>query len=145
MAVIGPYIIQYSSMMNAYFIKGAFNEERWQEFSPWRRIYLLATFTFIGLALMPIIDGYMKFEAIVLIVTLPFKCCSRYIRVQFEKNYDRLFLLTFFEIEAFEKQKKHTQLLFEDAMMLALNIWIFSGWLHVPMLEEKMSLFPIIA
>ena len=29
MAIIGPYIIQYSSMMNAYFIKGVFHKAQW--------------------------------------------------------------------------------------------------------------------
>jgi len=148
MAIVGPYIIQYSSMMNAYFIKGVFNENRWNEFSVGRKLYLIITFTFFGLLLMPIIDCYMKFEAIILFVTLPFSCkgFARKVRVQFEKNYNNFFLLTFFEIESFEKQKKHTQLLFEDAIMLSLNIAIFSGLLHVPILETEsnMSWWPII-
>lgn len=65
MAIIGPYIIQYSSMMNSYFIKGVFNEAMWNEFTFIRKVYLWGTFTFLGLVLMPIIDCYMKFEAVI--------------------------------------------------------------------------------
>ena len=50
---------------------------------------------------------------------------------------NKTFLLTFYEIDSFEKQKKHTQLLFEDSLMLVLNILIFSGYFDVPILNEK--------
>ena len=50
--------------------------------------------------------------------------------------YNRIFMLTFYEVESFEKQKKHTQLLFEDFIMLFLNILIGSGILQVPLLYK---------
>ena len=56
-----------------------------------------------------------------------------------EKLYNQLFLLTFFEIESFEKQKKHTQLLFEDFFMLLLNIAIWTEIIYIPFIEHKMT------
>jgi hypothetical protein len=46
-------------------------------------------------------------------------------------------MLTFYEVESFEKQKKHTQLIFEDIIMLTLNALIFSKVLDVPIISEK--------
>ena len=46
-------------------------------------------------------------------------------------------MLTFYEVESFEKQKKHTQLIFEDTIMLTLNFLIFMQILDVPIITEE--------
>lgn len=89
----------------------------------------------------------MKIESIIQITTVPFYCLdiTKWLRKQGELMYNRLFMLNFFEIDSFEKQKKHTQLLFEDFLMLTLNVFIFFKWINVPILDDKLSTGPIVA
>ena len=62
---------------------------------------------------MPAIDIIQKFEAIIGILLLPFKCLgtneynvSRRFHAWIEKKYEDIFNLNAFEIDTFEKQKK---------------------------------------
>ena len=49
MAIFGPYIIQFSSMINALFVKGLYNDERWNKFNCCRRLQLYLSLTIFGL------------------------------------------------------------------------------------------------
>ena len=65
MATFGPYIIQYSSMMNSIHLKGLFKKERYESFSCLKRFYLRCSFTALGLLIMPLIDITLKIETII--------------------------------------------------------------------------------
>ena len=59
-AIFGPYIIQYSTMMNVLHVKGYFKEDTFKEHKCLKKLYLRGTFTFFGLLIMPIIDLSLK-------------------------------------------------------------------------------------
>lgn len=142
MAIFSPYIIQFSSMINAFFVKGIFEDERWSKFNCGRKLYLFLNLSFLGLFILPFLDFFIKVRATILLLLLPlhftkFNGAYRSLRKSLESFYNQTFLLTFYEVESFEKQKKHTQLLFEDLLMLVLNFFIFAEILVVPILSEK--------
>lgn len=72
LAISGPYIIQYSSTMNAYFVKQVYTEEKWREFGYFRTFYLTMMMSIFGLFWVVLTDVYMKIEAIIQLITLPF-------------------------------------------------------------------------
>ena len=60
MAIFGPYIIQFSSMINAYFVKGLYTDERWKNFRFCRRVQLILSLSILGLIQLPFLDIYIK-------------------------------------------------------------------------------------
>lgn len=98
---------------------------------------------FFGLAILPFMDLYIKVKSLflTLFIFLFFikKTKQRYVdfRKWTESIYNKIFKLTFYEVESFEKQKKHTQLLFEDSLMLLLNAFIYYEVLDIPILKES--------
>lgn len=76
-AIVGPYIIQYSSMLNAIHYKGYFKTAKSKNLGCLRRIYLYTAFTFIGLLIMPLIDLMLKLEAIVKVLSIACICQKR--------------------------------------------------------------------
>lgn len=111
LAIFGPYIIQYSSMMNAIHNKGLFRQERFDKFHICKRIYLSLAFTWLGLLILPTIDILLKLQCIVDTIFLPFYCCklkgdknlNRVVREKTEKMFELVFNLNAFELETFEK------------------------------------------
>lgn len=108
MAIVGPYIIQFSSMINAFFVKGIFEDDRWSRFTWIRKFYLFSSLTVIGLAILPILDIYIKVRATVLLLLLPLHwlgCKDFYVKVRksSESLVNNLLMLTFYEVESFEK------------------------------------------
>ena len=74
MAIMGPYIIQYSSLMNAIHNKGFFKEVKFNTFGRLKKLSLILAFTALGLIIMPILDIMLKLEAVLLVLTLPLQC-----------------------------------------------------------------------
>ena len=74
LAILGPYIIQYSSLMNAIHHKGYFKKEKFKKFGCLKRAYLYLAFTFIGLLIMPTIDFFLKVESIIKIFSFACYC-----------------------------------------------------------------------
>ena len=72
MAIMGPYVIQYSSLMNAIHNKGFFKEVKFNTFGLLKKSSLILAFTALGLIIMPLLDILLKIEAILLVLTLPF-------------------------------------------------------------------------
>ena len=128
MAIFGPYIIQYSSLMNSIHNKGFFKANKFNKFSFVGQIYLNISFTALGLLIMPIIDILLKIQAVVKVLSIPLccKCCSkkksvaRQVQEESEYYLECMFSFNSFEFENFEKQKKYTQVLFEDTLMFSL-------------------------
>lgn len=86
------------------------------------------TFTFFGLALMPIIDISLKIQVTILLflALIPCKVTKKNISLhewgkeKLEILYEDLFDLNSNELENFEKQKKYIQVIFEDFIMVLL-------------------------
>ena len=100
-------------MINAFFVKGLFENERWFKFTFVRRTFLWLSLSVIGLMILPILDIYIKIRATILLVLLPlhwtgFKKSYISVRKFSESLVNKAFMLTFYEVESFEKQKKHT-------------------------------------
>lgn len=74
MCILGPYIIQFSAVMNIYYMKGYFKRERWKKYRCRTKIRMFLVFTILGLVLMPIIDLVIKIVGLIILITLPCKC-----------------------------------------------------------------------
>ena len=110
----------------------------------WKKTYLIFAFTWLGLFIMPIIDIIQKFEAIIGLLLLPIKFLSsnennlsKRFQKWIEKKYEEMFNLNAFELDTFEKQKKQTQLIFEDLVMIFLDFLIFTHILTVSAIQKK--------
>ena len=109
MAIFSPYIIQFSSMINAFFVKGLFEDDRWKRFYILRRCYLILSLSFLGLAILPMLDLYIKVQSVILVLIIPLyfckSCKDRFVAIRryLESLYNKTFLLTFYEVESFEK------------------------------------------
>ena len=53
-----------------------------------------------------------------------------------EKIFESTFNLNRFELEAFEKQRVQTTLIFQNSMMLMLDFFVFMGVLRMPNIDE---------
>ena len=147
LATCGPYIIQYSSMMNAFHNKGCYKEPNLKDAGFFRKLYLYLATTFIGLLIMIIVDILQKIESIIRILLIPISC-----KVKSQRNksvrrlvqewihqefFEKIFKLNSFELDTFEKQKKFTQVLFEDMVMLVLYGMIQFKYLNVKELSNR--------
>jgi len=74
MSISGPYIIQYSSLMNSLFLKGYFTKENWQELNLIMKIRSVLMMTFVGLIIVFSLDVFLKIQALVIFIFLPFNC-----------------------------------------------------------------------
>lgn len=93
---------------------------------------------------MPLIDILLKIESLFNVLAIPL-CCrygnknrtiSKRIHILFEDFFEYFFNLNAFELENFEKQKKYTQVLFEDMLMFALQVLIYAKVVRVPLLSQ---------
>lgn len=110
MATFGPYIIQYSSMMNSFYNKGFFTSERFKRFTCCKKFQLYVVLTVLGLWTMPLIDLLIKIEALINLITVFFFTCDsngktigRRLHELMERGFEKAFNLNAFELEAFEK------------------------------------------
>ena len=77
---------------------------------------------------MPIIDILQKIEVVIKVLTIPLQCkgnskdktIAEQIQIYCQDFFEMTFGLNSFELENFEKQKKYTQVLFEDAIIFGL-------------------------
>lgn len=124
--------------MSIFYKKDYFATHKWKTYGCLRKIQLTLVYSAWGLLLMPLIDLMLKVEAFGILLSLPLICCqgSRRFRVFMESVYYRLFGLNIQEVEQFEKQKKISQLIFEDLPMLFLNIFIFSETIYAPAIHK---------
>ena len=70
MSTFGPYIIQYSTVMNQLYHKGLYQKEIYNKHGFCKKMYLRVIFTCAGLILMPLIDLLIKVEAILNVLLL---------------------------------------------------------------------------
>ena len=75
LAIFGPYLIQYSTMMNALHNKDLFKSEKFSKLSCQKRICLRLTFTALGVVIMPLFEVFKKIEAVIRLLSLA--CCCR--------------------------------------------------------------------
>lgn len=83
---------------------------------------------------MPVIDILLKLESFINFILMPFSSCKgenehpigRRFHTWYEDMFDTVFNLNALELDNFEKQKKQTQLIFEDLIMLFLDGLIFT-------------------
>lgn len=100
------------------------------------------SFTVLGLLIMPFVDIMLKLDALVHFLVSPLFCKvnKRTIRQRIinweEKLFEKMFNLNSFELDNFEKQKKYTQVLFEDTLMFMLQVGIGTGFLRVPRIND---------
>jgi hypothetical protein len=101
-------------------------------------------FTFFGLFLMPIIDLALKIQITILLFLCLFPCkkCGKekkslneWGHEKLERLYESFFDLNPNELENFEKQKKYIQVVFEDFLMVLLQLIIHLKWLNVPKMQ----------
>ena len=113
MCICGPFIIQYSSMMNSFFLKGYYTEKNWKKLSCCRKMQAFFMLTFVGLIfIIPMLDITLKFEALATFLSL--WCCFKkskksknQLRIEVssyvEKQVRTLFGMNFYEITSFEQ------------------------------------------
>lgn len=142
-AILGPYIIQYSTMMNAIHVKGYFKENKFMHFRRPKKCYLRLAFTFFGLFLMPIIDLALKIQVAILLVLALLPCIkinkvplNEWGQEKLEILFENLFDLNSNELDNFEKQKKYIQVIFEDFLMVLLQLFIHLEILNVPKIKS---------
>ena len=103
---------------------------------------MILTFTMFGPFIMLILDVVQKIEALGVFLTVWFtgKNRNRIVPKMFERIYLKVFGINMHEIECFETQKKYSQLVFEDFLMISLNLFMFLSILNVPQLTKEMDL-----
>jgi len=115
MAIFGPYVIQYASMINAIHSKGLFKITQLKKLSLCKKFYLIFSFTAVGLLIMPLIDALIKVQSIlkVFFVLIGFdldyfrhkgdKTYRRIIQEYMELAFEYFFNLNAFELETFDQ------------------------------------------
>ena len=110
LSTAGPYVIMYSSMMNAYFNKDSFKNEKFDSFYFIKRVYLTLCFTAFGLLFMLMIDILQKIEIVIKLFTTCCKCKHKgdksyrwIINSWIQEVFDKVFNLNSFELESFDK------------------------------------------
>ena len=143
MAIFGPSIIQYSSYMNLLYHKGIYQHDNYTKESSAKRLCLLLSLTWLGLVVIPLVDLLLKMENIISVLLIPFVCFKKngqsfnerisqgirqYIQDTLEMND--------FEIENFKQQSKFTQMIFEDLVMILLDVLVVTGVFNLPGVKD---------
>lgn len=143
MAILGPYIIQYSTLMYSFHRKNYFKEEVFNNFSCIRKFYLVLSLTAFGMVLMPILDIWLKIFSAIRVFCLLLICKTKskkkygwIAQDTIEKRFENMVNCNAYELDSYERQKKYTQVIFEDLLMLILQLLIYTSVLDVPHLHD---------
>ena len=107
MSITVPYIIQYSSMMNTFYLKDYFSQANWKNYSCLKKLFHFIIMSFLGLVVyLPMLEILIKVQALTLLLTCLccFKCCSSkksvdiWVFDSFEKLMETCFMMNTFEI-----------------------------------------------
>lgn len=146
LATFGPFIIQFSTYMSMLYHKEWYTDGKFKNAGKCKQIFLIITLTCFGAIVMFIIDMLQKIEAMVNFIMIPFSCklkSKKPIRQSVQEGmkwfFKEQFDLNQFDLEQFNQQRKYTQMIYEDIVMFALNIFIFSGILIVPKVFDNRS------
>ena len=143
MAIFGPSIIQYSSYMNLLYHKGIYQHDNYTKESSAKRLCLLLSLTWLGLVVIPLVDLLLKMENIISVLLIPFVCfkkngqsfnerISQGIRQYIQNTLE----MNDFEIENFKQQSKFTQMIFEDLVMILLDVLVVTGVFNLPGVKD---------
>ena len=74
---MGPYIIQYSTLMYSFHKKSYFKKEVFKDLPLLKKVYVSSALTFIGLILMPILDIWQKIFTLIRLLSLFIFCKNK--------------------------------------------------------------------
>ena len=87
-----------------------YQKERFQEHSKCKQIYLNVIFTCLGLIIMPVMDLFIKIEALINVLMLPFSCRRKgspplnfQIQRKLKKIFEDSFDINPYELENYQK------------------------------------------
>ena len=77
MAIIGPYVIQYSTLMYSFHRQNFFKKEVYKAFPCLKIIYIFSSLTFLGIFLMPLLDIWQKIFTLIRLFSLLIFCKNK--------------------------------------------------------------------